>query len=310
MIILVFIIMGVLGGSYCVEAGPRMNGFKLHNSSVPVSEILHGGPPRDGIPSIDAPEFETASKALARYAENERVIMVGHGAIMKLYPISIMNYHEIVNDSFGGKRLTVTYCPLCGTGIAFETPKGVKRFGVSGLLYQSDVLLYDDVTESLWSQIMRQAVSGARKGERLKVYPSRMVFLREALKSNPSALVLQAPKGFFRNYAKNPYEGYGEQNVTYFPTRIRSSNAKAPLKSWSIVVVGEKEQVLFIMGPKYQGIGTTTVSVGGTKVLLKYNGKTRELSCEPTPNVECMTGYYFALHSFFPDAKVVMRSEP
>ena len=131
-----------------------MKGFDLSNASIPVDEIKDGGPPKDGIPAIDQPEFKKASAV--QLDEQTRVMGVKVNEVAKAYPVPIMNYHEIVNDMFAGRPVVVTYCPLCGSGIAFDAAIDGERktFGVSGLLYNSDVLLYDRQTESLWSQIM------------------------------------------------------------------------------------------------------------------------------------------------------------
>ena len=126
----------------------------------------------DGIPSIDQPEFKKASAV--KLEEGARVLGVMVNGVAKAYPISIMNYHEIVNDEFAGQPVVVTYCPLCGSGIAFDAAIDgqAKTFGVSGLLYNSDVLLYDRQTQSLWSQIMMQAVTGPMAGKELQMLPT------------------------------------------------------------------------------------------------------------------------------------------
>ena len=152
------------------DAASSKNGFDVGNSSIPVAEILSGGPPRDGIPSIDDPHFITSDRADFLDPE-DRVIGVSRNGEARAYPIAIMNWHEIVNDRIGDESIVVTYCPLCGTGMVFLAPPGLE-FGVSGLLYNSDVLLYDRQSESLWSQIMMQAVSGERLGEKLNLLPA------------------------------------------------------------------------------------------------------------------------------------------
>ncbi len=123
----------------------RKNGFVLDDSLVPSREILSGGPPRDGIPSIDRPRFVVAEEADLFVGDRDRILGISRNGVAKAYPIAILNYHEIVNDSFGDEPIVVTYCPLCGTGMAFGAAIAGERriFGVSGLLYNSDVLLYD-----------------------------------------------------------------------------------------------------------------------------------------------------------------------
>jgi hypothetical protein len=150
-----------------------MNGFNLESTSIPMDEIRRGGPPRDGIPSIDNPIFVSAGEA--KYPDDsDRDLGVAINNLAKAYPIGIMNYHEIVNDYFNSTAVVVTYCPLCGSGIAFYSKVEDKThtFGVSGLLYNSDVILYDRETESLWSQLMHEAVSGPLKGSKLRIIPT------------------------------------------------------------------------------------------------------------------------------------------
>lgn len=148
-----FLILMIALTVFPVAQSQTKNGFDLGNSSILVEDIKSGGPPKDGIPAIDHPKFLSASKA--SLSNNDRILGVHENGIAKAYPIAIMNYHEIVNDLFGNKAVVVTYCPLCGSGIAFNAKINDQTlsFGVSGLLYNSDVLLYDRETESLWSQL-------------------------------------------------------------------------------------------------------------------------------------------------------------
>lgn len=130
------------------------NGFELGNALVPVEEILRGGPPRDGIPSINEPLFQNPED-VSLWRSDDLMLTYDQGEVSFAYPIGILNWHEIVNHDLGGKPLLITFCPLCGTGMAFD-PRVDGRsltFGVSGLLYNSDLLMYDHQTESLWSQI-------------------------------------------------------------------------------------------------------------------------------------------------------------
>jgi len=142
-----------------------LNGFDLSGALIPVRDIESGGPPRDGIPSIDDPRFVGASKA-SFLAPEDRVLGVAIEGEAKAYPVAILNWHEIVNDRSLDQNFVVTYCPLCGSGMVFVADVGERAlsFGVSGLLYNSDMLLYDRNTESLWSQLLAKAVSGPLKG--------------------------------------------------------------------------------------------------------------------------------------------------
>jgi len=153
--------------SACAE---EKNGFILDQGLISPEQVFQGGPAKDGIPAIDRPEFINASDAYFLKAD-DRILGIKIDGIAKAYPISILNWHEIVNDSTGGAAYTITYCPLCGTGVAFnrDVNKRTLSFGVSGLLYNSDVLLYDRESESLWSQILGKAVTGNYKGTNLSM---------------------------------------------------------------------------------------------------------------------------------------------
>ncbi len=191
-------------------------GFDLSRATIPTIEIKDGGPPRDGIPSIDNPKFLSARQA--RIADQERVLGVNHNGIAKAYPINILNFHEIVNDYFGEHPIVVTYCPLCGSGIAFDAKINGERktFGVSGLLYNSDVLLYDRETESLWSQLKNQSVSGEMTGLSLVKIATANTTWGNWKENHPETLVLSEDTSFGRDYSKNPYPGYAQSAKIYF----------------------------------------------------------------------------------------------
>ena len=161
-----------LGFSSGASAEQRKNGFDLSTTSVPAREILSGGPARDGIPALTHPRVVPAAES--PWKDDETVIGVSLNGESRAYPIAILDWHELVNDTLGGQPILVSYCPLCGTGMVFEREIGgrVRSFGVSGLLYQSDVLLYDRGSESLWSQIASEAISGPERGTRLEIMRS------------------------------------------------------------------------------------------------------------------------------------------
>ena len=129
-------------------AAIEKNGFELSEALIPEDEIRKGGPPRDGIAAIHNPEF-LSTKEASYLKDNERVLGVVISGQARAYPIKVLNWHEVINDVVGDQHFVVTYCPLCGTGMVFATSVSESPlvFGVSGLLYNSDVLLYDLQTE-------------------------------------------------------------------------------------------------------------------------------------------------------------------
>src|SRR5215813_10129652 len=207
-----------------VAASPAqtLNGFDLKGALVLSDRILPGGPGRDGIPAIDAPKFIPANAA--KLAPDDRVLGLARNGVVKAYPVRVLNWHEIVNDRFGDEPIAVTYCPLCGTGIAYLARAGrrVTTFGVSGLLYNNDLLLYDRATQSLWSQIGAQAITGPLKGEKLTPVALIHTMWSDWKKRYPDMLVLSEDTGFHRDYSRDPYAGYGTSPRIMFPIASRS----------------------------------------------------------------------------------------
>lgn len=203
--------------SFNIMAASR-NGFNLDGALIAPSDIHAGGPPRDGIPAIDNPKYIPGHSASWLKATDTIIGVVVDGEA-RAFPLRILNWHEIVNTSWGDTSVVVSFCPLCGTGMVFSSEiKGEDlKFGVSGLLYQSDVLLYDRQTDSLWSQLMSQAVSGPLKGTRLKLMNSRHTSFGKWLERYPDTLVLDLKTGFRRDYSRDPYKGYAKSNNVMFP---------------------------------------------------------------------------------------------
>ena len=156
---------GLLSVSAVAPAQEGHNGFDYSDALVPSDEIAWGGVPRDGIPPIHEPRFVAADDA-GFLRGKDRVLGVSRNGVAKAYPIKIMDRHEVVNDRFAEESIVVTWCPLCYSGMSFAVQFGEQNltFGVSGLLYNSDVLLYDYRTGSLWSQLLSLAISGPLKG--------------------------------------------------------------------------------------------------------------------------------------------------
>ena len=188
------LISGALALVLCsaASAEPRRNGFDLASSSVPVYEILNGGPPRDGIPALTLPPLVSAAEA--PWQDDDRVIGITLDGESRAYPIAMLDWHELVNDRLGSRHILVSYCPLCGTGMVFDREIGgrIRIFGVSGLLYQSDVLLYDRRSESLWSQIASEAITGPERGKRLELLRSAQIPWGEWRERHPDTTALSA----------------------------------------------------------------------------------------------------------------------
>jgi hypothetical protein len=177
--------------------------------SIDYSEIMSGGPPKDGIPSIDEPKFATV-KSVTDLADTEPVIGLSINGKAKAYPLRILIWHEIVNDELAGVPVTVTYCPLCNSAIVFDRRVNgqVLDFGTTGKLRNSDLVMYDRQTESWWQQFIGTGIAGEMTGTELKSIPARLEAFALFKKRYPEGLVLVPANPKFRDYGRNPYFNY------------------------------------------------------------------------------------------------------
>jgi hypothetical protein len=184
--------------------------FSKH--SVPLSEIISGGPPKDGIPAIDRPQFDSVSQADRWLKPREPVILFEQGGDVRAYPLQILIWHEIVNDVVGGRPVVVTFCPLCNTSIVFDRRVAgrVLDFGTTGRLRFSDLVMYDRQTESWWQQATGEAIVGELTGQRLTFLPSLVVSWEMFRGAHPQGKVLNRTTGHRRSYGVNPYAGYDD----------------------------------------------------------------------------------------------------
>lgn len=194
------------------------------------SEILSGGPPKDGIPALNNPSFVVADQE-TRIGAREPVITVEiDGARPRAYPIRYLTWHEIVNDTVGGIPVAVTFCPLCNSGLTFDrrTARGTLQFGVSGKLRNSDMIMYDHQTHSWWQQAIGQAIVGDMTGTTLKTLPTWMESWAEFVARNPTGLVMNEPE-YNRAYGRNPYTGYDSSARPFLYNGENPPHGIAPL---------------------------------------------------------------------------------
>lgn len=279
-------------------------GFKLDNATIPVADIRAGGPPRDGIPSIDRPKFVPAAK-VRFLAADDMVVSFTHQGETRAYPLRILVWHEIVNDRIGDLAINVSYCPLCGSAMVFDrTIEGrTLEFGVSGLLYQSDVLMYDRQTESLWSQLEMAAVSGPQVSRQLRLLPAQHLTWRAWRTKHPEGRVLSTDTGHDRDYARLPYEGYEKSPRLMFPVKFNRQDL--PTKAWiaGVVVNGVARAYPHDQLPDGQIVEDT---VGGTPLRVRFDRASRRISvtaADGTP-VPYTPAYWFAWQAFHPDTTV------
>ena len=186
---------------------------------IDVDRILRGGPPPDGIPPIDSPVFQTAASVNWLQCD-EPVLSLSIDGEARAYPIQIMTWHELVNDTFGAGTIpvTVSYCPLCNSALAYNRRVGdrIMSFGTSGSLFNSSLVMYDRQTESLWTHFNGSAVVGTLAGTELDLLPMQTTSWANFLQANPDGLVLTRDTGQVRRYGENPYVGYDNVNENPF----------------------------------------------------------------------------------------------
>lgn len=243
-------------------------------ANVPLSEFQSGGPPKDGIPPVDKPKFVDVSASIDWLKENEPVIGFVAGGEARAYPLQILMWHEIVNDTVGGVPVALTFCPLCNTAIAFDRRLEGRAydFGTSGKLRNSDLVMYDRQTESWWQQITGEAIVGERTGKALKMLPAAIVSWKDFKAAYPKGKVLSRDTGFSRSYGSNPYTGYDDVRSSPFLFSGRADGRLAPMERVvTVSATGEDVAYLFkalqdrrVINDRAGGVDVVVFWAGGT----------------------------------------------
>lgn len=215
------------------------------------AEIVSGGPPPDGIPPIDAPLFEHAD-AVDWLTAEEPVLTITIENEARAYPIQIMTWHEIVNDTIGTIPVTISYCPLCNSAVAYDRRLGhrILDFGTSGMLYNSSLVMYDRQTESLWTHFNGEAVVGFLTGEVLDTFPVATVSFADFVAANPEGIVLSRDTGYDRDYGRNPYLEYDDPDGDPFlftgdrDDRLRPQTRVVAIRGATETIVIQQEPLI------------------------------------------------------------------
>ena len=294
----------LLSGS--LLAADEKNGFDVSDALVPADEIIWGGVPRDGIPPIHDPKFIEAQDAKF-LRDADRVLGVYRNGIAKAYPIRILERHEVVNDSFGDEAIVVTYCPLCFSGMAFSVHNEHVdlKFGVSGLLFNSDVLLFDYQTGSLWSQIRSQAISGPLKGILIPAIPAAHTTWQYWKSRYPATQVLSTDTGFGFRYVSSPYKEYERSGQLMFPVKNRSRDYRNKERVLGIKI-GDVQKAYPFKELRKHGLSSFTDSVGDNTVTIEWLKKDRYARAIDSNGEEIPTVivYWFAWYAFHPHTEV------
>lgn len=204
---------------------------------VPVEEVFDAGVGRDGIPSIDEPMFSPANEVNTAF-DDVLVLGIEHEGELKAYPVHMLNWHEIINDDINGLEVAITYCPLTGTGVGWgrRLDGFLTSFGVSGFLYNTNLMPYDRRTGSTWSQQKLACVNGPLRGRKPETHTLIETTFRTWKKAFPESQVLNANTGFDRRYVEYPYGDYLTNNdLLFFP--VQPIDDRLPAKERVLAVL-------------------------------------------------------------------------
>lgn len=237
--------------------------------TVPYDEIISGGVPRDGIRSIDDPTFKTIEQTDEWLTGTEPVIALEIDGEARAYPLSILTQHEIVNDTLNGVPVVVTFCPLCNSSVVFDrrVDGQVYEFGVSGLLRNSDLIMYDRATESLWQQFTGEGIVGLHAGDQLSFLPSTLISYTDFKTAYPDGVVLSDERPG-RRYGSNPYQNYDQTTGRPF-LYIGEIDPRLPvmMRVVGLNINGETKAYPFIELAQVDVVNDT---VGGQDVAIFY----------------------------------------
>jgi len=311
----------ILLGAGSARAGAEPNGFDLTDTRVPAREILRGGPPRDGIPALDAPAMDPAREAT--WPDSTMVVGIealrGDGTVeARAYPLSVLVWHELVNDTIAGQPILVSYCPLCGSAMVFERPAsayGNDRFGVSGLLYRSDMLMFDRATSSLWTQIGGRAVTGERAGEQLTLLRSSHERFDAWRARHPETLVLSERTGHRRDYGRTPYGDYATSRALFFPVPApvpapQDDRAHPKMRTLGLRTQDGTHARAYPLRLFESDPSPVVDRFGGHAVRIAFSRERDAFVVDAPPEIDVIETYWFAWMAFHPDSTVHRRRAP
>lgn len=319
-----------LGVSLVLSAAAAGIGFPLPESrrsewpktdfsraEVALDEIRSGGPPKDGIPPIDDPRFVPVADS-AGLSGSEPVIGVMLDGVAKAYPLRILIWHEIVNDTVGNIPVAVTFCPLCNAAVVFDRRVAgqVLDFGTTGMLRNSDLVMYDRQTESWWQQFLGRAIVGEMTGTDLRILPSRLESWERFKARAPAGLVLVPNSPRLRDYGRNPYAGYDGSAVPFLydgdaPPGIaplaRVVSLEDRSEAWSLDLLRREREIVLADGTvigwepgQASALGAASIpdgaDVGNVTVRRNVGGAWED--------VPYFVDFAFAFHAFHPESPI------
>jgi hypothetical protein len=325
---IIIIVFNFMNQSNSTNTSTTDETITINNQEVKVAEdgtkyildpnkIRSGGPPKGGIgvdkgiPALaeNNIKFVSVVEADEWIEDNELVLVLIHNGVKRVYPLQILVFHEIANDRIKGEPILITYCPLCGSGIAYESyviidgEKTESRFGTSGKLYNSNLIMYDEQTDSYWQQIDGKAIVGELTGQELKEISIDTVTWRDWKISHPNSEVLSQDTGMNRNYGRDPYGNYYEDSFLLFPVDNEDNRIHAKTQVFGIEINGIYKAY---QQDDVKEAGTIEDTVGGVNIKLEQqvDGRVTVTNLDTNQEIVKEVDFWFAWYAFHPETQL------
>jgi len=281
------------------------NQFDLSQAIYPEEKIITGVPSRDEIPSIDKPHLVDAGDA--NFLNDDDIVLgVEYNGVARAYPKKIMNWHQVVNDELNGTPVAVTFCPLCGSSMSFlRNVEGQTRsFGVSGLVFNSNVLFFDRESESLWCQIQSRSISGPLRKKTLQYILTHQTRWGTWKNKHPQTQVLSTRTGYVRYYDREPFTGYEKRDQIFFP--LEHHDDRHHPKEWVAGIEVNGTHKAYRLKELEKAGNIFEDQLGDKSLRIHYSPKRDFLTIktredETWPHI---TMFWFAWMAFHPDSRV------
>jgi len=268
-------------------------------------ELKDGCPFKDCIEAIDKPRFESLKEADGWLGEMDVVFGIDYEGVQRAYPQKILNWHEIVNDQVGDRGVVISFCPLTGSVVGFNTK---DHFGVSGKLRNSNLVMYDEKHGSLWQQITGKAIVGERFGEELEFLQVNVLRWKDWMSLYPQGEVLSRSTGFIREYDKYPYDNYEEVEDLYFPVEVEARYEIHPKTVvYGLEINGESKAYTWeALREETREDGVLLDTVGGSRIRISLSeGEVLVENMSRRSSEVVRRMFWFGWKAFYPDTELL-----
>jgi len=299
-LILVILIIVLVGSVYLIKSKANLEQIQGEDKYDFIAKnLVGGGPPKDGIPSIDNPIYLNANEA--NLSDDDIVFGISYNDFVVAYPQDILYWHEIVNEDIDGEKISLTYCPLTGSVIGY---KG-HELGVSGKLYNSNLVTYDRDTNSRVPQILGEGIEGDLRGVKFDTFPVYITTWKKWKTKYTNTKVLSRKTGFDRDYDKNPYPGYDNLLRVWFPLTAKNDSLRT--KDWVFGIENNNDYVaILIKDFKLRHPKDLEIEVGGEKIKVYWDEELGIIRIDKEDEIKHFNSYWFAWYAYHPKTKLII----